>query len=280
MYCGSCFDPEGGREAHNPSSSTKQARGARRVRRSLRFCGEAKLCSRRSAALSSCGNITISRIQPTVSIRKVFARDGPERRSKAEPLIGVSKREGPPCAHKPHEHWNTVQENEQYANTTPYRPPPSKTSSRIACASKHLHTRRLHAQRHPRGCISAHRDTHPSHRTHTSRSRPTPVCMRSYIASAPTTCRAHIAYACVDPPRSTQDAPTEDQNTTRADAHTNHSSWTSYIRMRMRTPSSRTTQSPIGHVINCAHPTAPQAHPAPLRVVHPSLANGFSSYAP
>ncbi|KAJ7892181.1 hypothetical protein B0H13DRAFT_1886917 [Mycena leptocephala] len=50
----SCFDPDGGREALN---SRKQAGGARRMHRSLGFCGEAKLCSRRSAAFSSCGNM-------------------------------------------------------------------------------------------------------------------------------------------------------------------------------------------------------------------------------
>jgi hypothetical protein len=70
-------------------------------------------------------------------------------------------------------HCRHVRENEQYASTTPHRPPRSKTSSRIPCASTHLHARRLQAQKHPRGCISAHRDTHPSRRTHTSRSRPT-----------------------------------------------------------------------------------------------------------
>ncbi|KAJ7833904.1 hypothetical protein B0H13DRAFT_1914361 [Mycena leptocephala] len=40
------------------------------------------------------------------------------------------------------------------------------------------------------------------------------------------------------------------------------------------------TTAGIGNVIECTRPTAPQAHPAPLRVAHPSLANGFSSYAP
>ncbi|KAJ7930380.1 hypothetical protein B0H13DRAFT_2309625 [Mycena leptocephala] len=40
------------------------------------------------------------------------------------------------------------------------------------------------------------------------------------------------------------------------------------------------TTAGIGHIIDCTRPTAPQAHRAPLRVAHPSLAKGFSGYAP
>ncbi|KAJ7930375.1 hypothetical protein B0H13DRAFT_2309621 [Mycena leptocephala] len=187
------------------------------------------------------------------------------------------------------------------------------TASTSTLEDKQPHRMHLDAPPHPQAtsaktstrCIPAHTDTPPSHRTHTSRSRRPPACMRSYIASAPTTCRARIAHACVDPPRSTQDAPTEDGTAARADAHTNHSSWTSCIfpsRLVLGLPRSAlapnvhaspihphahahaiftyATTAGIGHVIHCTRPTAPQAHPAPLCIADPSLANGFSSCAP
>ncbi|KAJ7934316.1 hypothetical protein B0H13DRAFT_2491618 [Mycena leptocephala] len=312
---------ECGRKAHNPSSSRKQARGVRPVQRSLRFCSEAKLCSRRSAALFSCGNMcdggrvsiipsgrlgiylwhtyidsvyaaqsgAYSPQYPSAGIRPRWSRT---QRIKAGPLIGVSKCEGPPYAHKPHERWNTVRENDQYASTTPHRPPPTKTSSRTACASTHLHTRRLHAQRHPRECIP-HKGTpiHPIAPTHRAAadllSAGAPTSHPPQPPAAPTSRMPAWTQRYQHKTRRPKTEPPPAQTPTRIIRRRPRASsrrgWFSgfraaplhptraqapYIRMRMRTPSSRTTQPRVSDTSSTARARRllkPQAHPAPLR---------------